>query len=72
MCSPLVGEINHTTTYTNNSFEQIMLVLPLLPLKFQVNALKPYCFTISFSSVFRATRILFLIQFHEIQLREFW
>lgn len=28
MCSPLVGEINHTTTYTNNSFEQIMLVLP--------------------------------------------
>jgi len=30
MCSPLIGGLNYTTSYTDNDFKQIMMVLPAL------------------------------------------
>ncbi len=30
MCSPLIGGLNYTTSYTDNHFKQIMMVLPAL------------------------------------------
>lgn len=30
MCSPLIGGLNYTTSYSDNSFKQIMMVLPAL------------------------------------------